>query len=76
MSSKAAFHLLYLIKVVLDVHVRVEQLRSVRTQVHPVQDQVLEGLLQVCIADQHSAHHPASAEDHLHKKQQSPALKP
>lgn len=56
------------IKVVLYINVGVEQLLSVRGQVHLVEDQVLKGLLKVRFPDQHRSHHPTSTENHLEQE--------
>lgn len=53
------------VKVVLDVNVGVEQVLSIRCQIHPVEDQVLKCLLQVRFPDQHRSHHLASTENNL-----------
>ena len=57
---------LQLIKVVLNVNVGVEQVFSVGREVHLVEDEVLEGLLQLRLPDEHSSHHPSIAKHHLY----------
>lgn len=54
-----------LIKIVLYVNVGVQQVLSIRGQIHLVEDQVLKGLLQVGFADEHSSNHSSPAENHL-----------
>lgn len=54
-----------LIKIVLYINVGVQQVLSIRGQIHLVEDQVLKGLLQVGFADEHSSNHAPPAEDHL-----------
>lgn len=54
-----------LIKIVLDINVGVQQVLSIRGQIHLVEDQVLKGLLQVGFADEHCSDHAPPAENHL-----------
>lgn len=57
-----------LIKVVLYINVGVEQILSVRGQIHLVEDQVFKGLLQVGLSNQHRPYHPATAENNLERE--------
>lgn len=56
------------VEIVLYVNVGVEQLLSVRCQIHLIEDEVLKGFLQICFPDEHRSHHPPTTEDDLEEK--------
>lgn len=63
---KAHFRLIS-VKDAVYVDVRVQQLGPDAGQVQPVQDEVLKGLLQASLTDEHRPHELVAQQQHAHK---------